>query len=124
MVCNKCGNIGHNSRTYMSTTEEIELYSKQKTTKKHQKKKEKKKTDNIVVNLCAITYCLFDFEMNGLGKHFNDIIEMYALFVNADDIATTYPPFYSKCKPMRGVGYTQKIHGISDKMLVSENFST
>ena len=43
MVCNKCGNIGHNSRTCTSSTEDIEVYLKQKTTKKDKKKKEKKK---------------------------------------------------------------------------------
>ena len=67
-----------------------------------------------------IVYCLFNLETNGLGKHFNDIIEMYALLTSTDGIATTHPPFYSKCKPMRGVGYTEQIHGISDKMLLTE----
>ena len=54
MVCNKCGNIGHNSRTCTSSTEDIEVYLKQKTTKEDKKKKEKKKTNNIVVNLSNI----------------------------------------------------------------------
>ena len=44
MVCNKCGNIGHNSRTCTSSTEDTEVYLKQKTTKKD------KKTNNIVVD--------------------------------------------------------------------------
>ena len=62
---------------------------------------------------------MFDLETNGLGRHYNDIIEIFAMVTDANGTASPNS-FYSKCKPMRGVGFLEKIHGISNDMLKNE----
>ena len=88
------------------------------TSKSWYKKKEESKKKPIL-DISNIVYVIFDLETNGLSRHYNDIIEISATVT--DETGTpTGVPFYSKCRPVAPVGYSQSIHGISDAMLKNE----
>ena len=76
----------------------------------------KKDRECGVVDDANLVYCLFDLETNGLGRNYNDIVEIFAMLTDAVGVALP-GNFHSRCKPMRGVGFTSNIHGIKDEML-------
>ena len=119
MVCGKCGGTRHNSRTCTAADDVIQRNKSKKT---EAEKKQKKKNKIVVVNDPKnLVYCLFDLETNGLSKFYNDIVEMYALLTDFNGASIVEKPFYSKCRPMGKVGFTEKIHGLSDEMLSTEH---
>ena len=66
-----------------------------------------------------IIYCIYNLETNGCSVYYDDIIEMYALLIDKK-INQITDPFYSKCRPVKSIGYTEQIHGISDEILKNE----
>ena len=117
MVCGKCGSTGHNSRTCKATEAVVASYrpKKPKQSKKKTNASKKKKKPGKVVDSSKLVYVLFDLETNGLSRYYNDIVEISA------SVLDTTSAFYSKCRPVSSVGYSEKIHGLSDAVLKKED---
>ena len=115
MVCGICNSADHNRRTCPFNVDKDGRKVQAKVARKRKKKVKK----NPILDISNIVYVIFDLETNGLSRHYNDIIEISAT-VTDETGAPTGVPFYSKCRPVAPVGYSQSIHGISDAMLKNE----
>ena len=86
-------------------------------------KMEKKGKKKVVkkIDSTHIVYIILDMKTNGLNRHYNDIIELSATYVdNTGVVMPNEDTFHCRCRPMKSVGHTQKNHGISDDMLKDE----
>ena len=114
MVCNKCGGIGHNSRTCISIDGSVHVPKTKKTkNKKSLSKKEKS------IEISETDFSNLDLETDGFSEHYHDIVEISAKLISTNGIII-YSSFYSCCRPIGKVVFTAKIHGLTDEILKSK----
>lgn len=101
-----CKSTEHNKRTYPLNVDKDGVRLVQKIARKRENFFDKNQK-NPILDLSNIVYILFDLETNGLSCHYNDIVEISATLADESGAPIT-EPFYSKCRPVRPVGYLQK----------------